>query len=241
MDHKSGDHGFPLSSIFLAYFRDFWDYITSIIMSLRISSSDFWTQVSPGAMQQILSAVAYCHRQFVLHGDLKPENVLIGGTRPDGTPLCIVCDFGHATVCLGSELVAAPGDPRYIAPEVIAKEHLCTRSDVYMLGVTAFELLTGGWLPFFNLKAASLSHVLSTTESRLCAWTNSVGEGLGLARSRALAGVMQTPGTRSSAWNDGSSSPRSARSSRSTSNFLASRCTWTLQECIWCYAKGRCQ
>lgn len=109
-----------------------------------------------GAMQQILSAVAYCHRQFVLHGDLKPENVLIGGSRPDGSPLCIVCDFGHATVCLGSELVAAPGDPRYIAPEVIAKEHLCTRSDVYMLGVTAFELLTGGWLPFFNLKAASL-------------------------------------------------------------------------------------
>ena len=107
-------------------------------------------------MQQILSAVAYCHRQFVLHGDLKPENVLIGGSRPDGSPLCIVCDFGHATVCLGSELVAAPGDPRYIAPEVIAKEHLCTRSDVYMLGVTAFELLTGGWLPFFNLKAASL-------------------------------------------------------------------------------------
>ncbi|CAK9081464.1 unnamed protein product [Durusdinium trenchii] len=110
-----------------------------------------------GAMQQILSAVAYCHRQFVLHGDLKPENVLIGGTRPDGSPLCIVCDFGHATVCLGSELVAAPGDPRYIAPEVIAKENLCTRSDAYMLGVTAFELLTGGWLPFFNLKSASLS------------------------------------------------------------------------------------
>ncbi|CAJ1328920.1 unnamed protein product [Effrenium voratum] len=110
-----------------------------------------------GAMQQILSAVAYCHRQFVLHGDLKPENVLIGGRRPDGSPLCIVCDFGHATVCLGSALVAAPGDPRYIPPEVIAKENLCTRSDVYMLGVTAFELLTGGWLPFFNLKSASLS------------------------------------------------------------------------------------
>jgi len=108
-----------------------------------------------GAMQQIVSAVAYCHRQFVLHGDLKPENVLIGGVRPDGSPFCIVCDFGHTTVCIGSALVAAPGDPRYIAPEVIAKENLSSKSDVYMLGVTAFELLTG-WLPFFNLRSASL-------------------------------------------------------------------------------------
>ena len=103
-----------------------------------------WTiTLSAGAMQQIVSAVAYCHRQFVLHGDLKPENVLIGGRRPDGSPFCIVCDFGHTTVCIGSALVAAPGDPRYIAPEVIAKENLSSKSDVYMLGVTAFELLTG--------------------------------------------------------------------------------------------------
>ena len=117
-------------------------------------------QLLTGAMQQIVSAVAYCHRQFVLHGDLKPENVLIGGVRPDGSPFCIVCDFGHTTVCIGSVLVAAPGDPRYIAPEVIAKENLSSKSDVYMLGVTAFELLTG-WLPFFNLRPGDASDVLS--------------------------------------------------------------------------------
>ncbi|CAE8676357.1 unnamed protein product [Polarella glacialis] len=110
-----------------------------------------------GAMQQIVSAVAYCHRLSVLHGDLKPENVLTSGARPDGSPLCIVCDFGHTTVCIGSALVAAPGDPRYIAPEVVAKEGLSSKSDIYMLGVTAFELLTGGWLPFFNEKSVSLS------------------------------------------------------------------------------------
>jgi len=109
-----------------------------------------------GGMQQISSAVAYCHRLFVLHGDIKPENVLISGARPDGSPLCIVCDFGHATVCVGSAQIAAPGDPRYIPPEAVAEEGLSPKSDVYMMGVTAFELLTGGWLPFFGEKAVTL-------------------------------------------------------------------------------------
>mmetsp|Transcript_107342 Transcript_107342/g.308948 ORF Transcript_107342/g.308948 Transcript_107342/m.308948 type:complete len:1077 (-) Transcript_107342:53-3283(-) len=109
-----------------------------------------------GAMQQVTSAVAYCHRLHVLHGDLKPENVLISGSRPDGSPLCLVCDFGHAMVCLGSTNVAAPGDPRYIPPEVVNEEGLSNKSDVYMLGVTAFELVTGGWLPFFRAKAVTL-------------------------------------------------------------------------------------
>lgn len=111
----------------------------------------------PGAMQQITSAVAYCHRRHVLHGDLKPENVLVGGSRPDNSPLCIVCDFGHTTICIGAQTpIAAPGDPRYIAPEVMAEEFLSPKSDVYMLGVTAYELLSGGWLPFFNQKAVTL-------------------------------------------------------------------------------------
>eukprot|EP00928_Gymnodinium_smaydae_P031917 TRINITY_DN23269_c0_g1_i1.p1 TRINITY_DN23269_c0_g1~~TRINITY_DN23269_c0_g1_i1.p1 ORF type:complete len:1024 (-),score=245.41 TRINITY_DN23269_c0_g1_i1:144-3215(-) len=109
-----------------------------------------------GATQQIGSAVAYCHRQFVMHGDLKPENVLVSGARPDGSPLCIVCDFGHSNVCIGSVRVAAPGDPRYIAPEVILEEGLSLKSDIYMLGVTAFELLTGGYLPFFGDKSVTL-------------------------------------------------------------------------------------
>ncbi|CAE8699444.1 unnamed protein product [Polarella glacialis] len=117
------------------------------------STRGFWI---PGCMQQITSALAYCHRLYVLHGDLKPENVLVCGQRPDGTPLCIVCDFGHTTVCIGSAQVAAPGDPRYIAPEVVAEQGLSPKSDIYMLGVTAFELLTGGWIPFFNEKSCTL-------------------------------------------------------------------------------------
>eukprot|EP00930_Biecheleria_cincta_P038773 TRINITY_DN26643_c0_g1_i1.p1 TRINITY_DN26643_c0_g1~~TRINITY_DN26643_c0_g1_i1.p1 ORF type:complete len:973 (-),score=160.14 TRINITY_DN26643_c0_g1_i1:75-2993(-) len=141
--------------------RDEIHIITELATGGTLSSyakqnEDSRTKWIPGCMQQIVSAVAYCHNLHVLHGDLKPENVLICGQRPDGTPLCIVCDFGHTAICIGTALVAAPGDPRYIAPEVIAEEGLSPKSDIYMLGVTAYELLSGGWLPYFSERSCTL-------------------------------------------------------------------------------------
>jgi len=131
------------------------DYSRSKALYSGKKVSDTWV---PGAIQQITCAVAYCHRFNVLHGDLKPENVLVHGLRPDGSPLCIVCDFGHTAICIGARTrIAAPGDPRYIAPEVVAEEGLSPKSDIWMLGVTAYELLTGGWLPFFNQKSVTLA------------------------------------------------------------------------------------
>eukprot|EP00931_Biecheleriopsis_adriatica_P048827 TRINITY_DN28214_c0_g1_i1.p1 TRINITY_DN28214_c0_g1~~TRINITY_DN28214_c0_g1_i1.p1 ORF type:complete len:660 (-),score=105.88 TRINITY_DN28214_c0_g1_i1:58-2037(-) len=114
-----------------------------------------------GAAQQILSATAYCHLCGVLHGDLKPENVLCGGTRPDGCPICLVCDFGHAAICVGSNRqMGGVGDPRYVAPEAAAGEGTTEKSDIFMLGMTFYELLTGGWLPFFNERADDLESAM---------------------------------------------------------------------------------
>jgi tetratricopeptide (TPR) repeat protein/tRNA A-37 threonylcarbamoyl transferase component Bud32 len=95
-------------------------------------------------LAKISRAVAYAHREGVLHRDLKPGNVLLDGV---GEPL--VSDFGLAKwLDTKSDLtrsLAVFGTPGYIAPEQAAGDRadLTPAADVYSLGAILFDLLTG--------------------------------------------------------------------------------------------------
>ncbi len=84
---------------------------------------------------QLLQALIYLHRRGILHRDLKPSNILVA----DGTVR--VLDFGLA-IERGRRVTAA-GTVGYLAPEVLAGEPPSERSDLYAVGVIAFELLAG--------------------------------------------------------------------------------------------------
>ncbi len=93
---------------------------------------------------QIAKGLRAFHRKEILHRDLKPENVLI-----DRNGLCKIIDFGSAWVAGVEEVVRRPdgesfaGTIGYTAPEYHRGEPPSTRSDLYSLGVIAYELLTG--------------------------------------------------------------------------------------------------
>ncbi len=86
------------------------------------------------------------HREGLLHGDVKPSNVLVEET-PDGDLAAWICDFGLASeIAEGDHRPGAlAGTPEYMAPELLAGEHTAPdrRSDVFSLGVTLHQLLTG--------------------------------------------------------------------------------------------------
>jgi hypothetical protein len=86
----------------------------------------------------ISDALAHAHAGGVLHRDIKPSNI---GFNAAGTPKLL--DFGLAG--FGRDLLAASiaGTPRYLAPEVIVGQAASTRADVWSLGVTLYEALTG--------------------------------------------------------------------------------------------------
>jgi predicted ATPase/tRNA A-37 threonylcarbamoyl transferase component Bud32 len=88
---------------------------------------------------QVLEALIYLHRRNTLHRDLKPANVLVSEGRVR------VLDFGLATHV--SQAVGKVGTPRYMAPEILLGQSASTASDLFSLGVMAYEVLTGAY-PF---------------------------------------------------------------------------------------------
>lgn len=89
----------------------------------------------------IASALDYAHSQNLIHGDVKPGNILL--TEEGAAKLT---DFGVLRAVESSGVTSADmtrGTPYYISPEQAEGEHPSPRSDQYALGVVAYELFTG--------------------------------------------------------------------------------------------------
>src|SRR5262249_50052210 len=109
-------------------------------------------------LRQVLSALGEAHAQGVTHRDAKPDNVLLEPTVGGGERVKVI-DFGIAKVH-GARGVTGVGHfigtPHYMAPEQIRGEKAEISADLYAVGVTLFQLLTGR-LPF---DGASVTEVL---------------------------------------------------------------------------------
>lgn len=84
---------------------------------------------------QTAQALQFSHQLDVIHGDIKPSNLLV---QSDGT--IKLSDFGMARLESGSNLLSSGGTPSYLAPELIKGGKSTVVSDIYSLGATFYEM-----------------------------------------------------------------------------------------------------
>src|SRR5450432_16073 len=100
---------------------------------------------------QAIEALAEAHAAGIVHRDLKPANLFLA-TRPDGTRIVKVLDFGISKSLFGTSVAemsltrtaALIGSPLYMSPEQMrSAKDVDTRTDIWSLGVMLYEMLTG--------------------------------------------------------------------------------------------------
>ncbi len=114
-------------------------------------------------LAQAAEALDYAHEQGVIHRDMKPANLIYD---PESERVMIT-DFGVARVMDSSRTRtgALLGSPAYMAPEQIAGKRVDGRADIFALGVSMYQLLTGSF-PFDGDSLAALAHQISQGRHR---------------------------------------------------------------------------
>lgn len=105
-----------------------------------------------GIALQIANGLEAAHSNHIIHRDIKPQNILIAR---DGTAK--VTDFGIAKAASSNTITAnAMGSVHYISPEQARGGYSDEKSDIYSLGVTMYEMLSGT-LPFNGESAVAIA------------------------------------------------------------------------------------
>ncbi len=113
-------------------------------------------------LKQMCAGLHHAHELQIIHRDLKPENVMLVPDEGDGTERAVIMDFGLAKERRADPAIAKLtatgiilGTPEFMSPEQIRGRPLDARSDIYALGIVAFEMFTGK-LPFQGRNAQEM-------------------------------------------------------------------------------------
>src|SRR5438105_13185098 len=106
-------------------------------------------------LAEVARALAYAHKKEIVHRDIKPDNIMF-----DEHGHAVVTDFGIAKAASGGKLTGTGmsiGTPHYMSPEQAKAQALDGRSDIYSLGVVAYQSLIGR-VPFDGEDSFSIGY-----------------------------------------------------------------------------------
>lgn len=138
-----------------------WDYVRRVILDMGVTQPYFKPGVAIQVLRECLAGVGALHREGIVHGDLKPSNIMLKRTGN-----AKIIDIGSATA-IGKPQVRRMWSPVYAAPEVIRGGENSAKSDLCSLGYILIEMLIGQ-CPFAGLKTLDdLYQAKRTLDTRL--------------------------------------------------------------------------
>ncbi|HTC94085.1 MAG TPA: protein kinase [Terriglobales bacterium] len=136
------------------------EYVEGQSLSSRLSQGPIPVGEALKYIDQVLDALNYAHQQHVIHRDIKPANIML---TPEG--MVKLMDFGIARSGAEPRKLTATGSTlgslSYMSPEQVKGEATDERSDLYSLGISLYEMVTGE-KPFhgdsdFSIMAAQIN------------------------------------------------------------------------------------
>jgi serine/threonine protein kinase len=168
------------------------EYVQGATLKTRLEQ----TKTDPASVPLVLNyivmvarALHYVHQRGILHGDIKPANLIV---TPQHTPK--IMDFGvarrsqakdstHWSLAVGDQIW---GTPSYLAPEQLESNEIDARADVFSLGVVAYEWLTGS-KPFRGDTVEAILHALVHNRPTPLSELGDFGSDISAAIDQALA------------------------------------------------------
>ena len=136
------------------------EYVEGQSLSSRLNQGPIPVGEALKYIDQVLDALSYAHHQHVIHRDIKPANIML---TPEG--VVKLMDFGIARSGAEPRKLTATGSTlgslSYMSPEQVKGEATDERSDLYSLGISLYEMVTGE-KPFrgdsdFSIMAAQIN------------------------------------------------------------------------------------
>ncbi len=121
------------------------------------ADAESWCKDTIGLIEQCFSGIHQIHQKQIKHLDIKPSNIFITRYPNGGLLGAKILDFGLAA---HGRISSIRGTPHYMSPEQVAGEELTEASDVFSMGVVAYELLTRQH-PFSDTDALDQPDVLA--------------------------------------------------------------------------------
>ena len=117
------------------------EFVEGMTLRAKLTSGSILMSQSLDYIRQVLSGLAFAHAKGIVHRDIKPSNIMVTGKER-----VKLLDFGLAFQGLGSDITRTGlilGSLHYMSPEQVMGEKVDARSDIYSVGVTLYQLLTG--------------------------------------------------------------------------------------------------